>query len=284
MQITKKIHHAFFILFGATAVAAAVSCSQEISSAAEIPLPEWPPENSSEWPEIQSWNIILTDADGSKNFSVSADKKFLELEISGSGPVSVLAEPVSSDFKFFCPAGTVLPFEKEFSWEGGFTADCLKKFYLSAAQRNSKSAAENYASKFNWQKITRTLKEKAEKNSVFYNPWLLDQEKILVSIENGTFTAAKLSLKKTCALSKSEVFSGFPEDKIFSDYVPQNFSTSKEFPAFSKEKINKFLFYENPKTAEPRQNPKEIKFSAKIITVNVQDNSSFSLAINSLPI
>lgn len=268
MQITKKIQNAFFILFSATAFAAAVSCSQEISSEIEIPLPQWPPENSSGIPEISAWKVTATTADGSKTFRIGANEKILTLETSGGVPVSVLAEPVFSDFQFFCPAGMILPFENEFSWEGGFSADCLKKFYLSSVQRNSKSAVENYASKFNWAKITQSIKEKAEKSSVFFNPWLLEQEKILVSIENGTFTAAKLSLKKICTFNAAEIFKDFPENKIFSDYVPQNFPQAKDSFTFSKEKNSKFLFYEN----------------SKIITVEVQSNSSFSLAINSLPI
>lgn len=268
MQKIKKIQYAFFISFCASALLASVSCTQQISSMKEISLPQWPPENSSEFPEIESWNITVTTADGSENFSVCAEKKTITLELEDSAPVSVLARPVNSGFQFFKPAGMIFPFEDEFSWENGFSADCLKKFYLSSTQVNSKNAAKNYASRFNWQKFSQTIKEKSEKSDIFYNPWLLDQQNIMVSIEKGNFSATKLSQKKTCSFNAAELFSEFPEKKIFSDYIPQNFSIRSKIFILSKQKINQFLFYEN----------------SKIITVNVESNSSFSLAINSLPI
>lgn len=268
MQKIKKIQYAFFTLFCSIAVAGNISCAQQISSAKEISLPQWPPENSSGLPELDSWNITVTTAGSSENFSVSAEKKTITLETDGSAPVSVTARPINSGFQFFKPAGMIFPFENEFSWEGGFSADCLKKFYLSSTQNNSKNAAENYATRFNWQKFSQTIKEKSEKSTIFYNPWLLDQQNILLSIENGNFSATKLSLKKTCSFNATELFAEFPQNKILSDYVPQNFSTKNESFILSKQKINKFLFYEN----------------SKIITVEAESNSSFSLAINSLPI
>lgn len=268
MQKIKKIQHAFFTLFCAGALLTSISCTQQVSSIKEISLPQWPPEHSSELPEIELWNITVTTADGSENFSVGADKKNITLELEDSAPASVLARPVNSGFQFFKPAGMIFPFEDNLSWESGFSADCLKKFYLSSTQVNSKNAVKNYASRFNWEKLSQTIKEKSEKSEIFYNPWLLDQQSILISIEKGNFSATKLSQKKTCAFNATELFAEFPEKKIFSDYVPQNFFTKNEIFILSKQKINQFLFYED----------------SKIITVNAESNSSFSLAINSLPI
>ena len=268
MQKIKKIQHAFFTLFSTIAIAGNISCTQQIFSIKEISLPQWPPEDSSELPKAEAWNITVTTADGSEDYKISAEKKTITLEVNSSAPVSVTARPITSGFQFFEPAGMIFPFENEFSWEGGFSADCLKKFYLSSTLNNSKNAVENYASRFNWQKFSQTIKEKSENSAVFYNPWLLDQQNILLSIENGNFSATKLSLKKICSFNATELFAEFPQNKILSDYVPQNFSEKNKTFILSKQKINKFLFYEN----------------SKIITVEAESNSSFSLAINSLPI
>ncbi len=275
MQKIRKNQRAFFTLFCAGMILVNVSCAQQISSTKEFCLPQWPPENyscrpgnSSAFPEIESWSITVTTADGSENFSVRPDGKKITLDLEDSSPVSILVRPVTCGFQFFKPAGMIFPFEDEFSWESGFSADCLKKFYLSAAQANSKNAVKNYASRFNWQKFSGTIKEKSEKSEVFYNPWLLDQQSILLSIENASFSATKLSQKKTCSFYAAELFAEFPEKTILSDYVPQNFSAKNEVLILSKQKINQFLHYEN----------------SKILTVSVQGNSSFSLAINSLPI
>ncbi len=268
MQKTKKNQHALFTLFCTIVVAGNISCTQQFSSTKEISLPQWPPENSAELPKLNSWLITVTTANGSEMFSVDADSQKITLELDDSAPTSILAWPKNSSFQFFKPAGMIFPFEKEFSWESGFAADCLKKFYLSSTQNNSKNAVKNYSSRFNWQKFAQTIKEKSEKSTVLYNPWLLDQQNILLSIENGCFSATKLSQKKTCSINATELFAEFSENRIFSDYVPQNFSTKNELFTLSKQKINKFLLYEN----------------LKIITVTAQNNSSFSLAINSLPI
>lgn len=277
MQKIKKIQYAFFTLFCAGMILINVSCTQQISYTKEFYLPQWPPENSSSisenfsaFPEVESWSITVTTAESSENFSfnASANTQKISLELDNSAPVSILARPVTCGFQFFMPAGMIFPFENEFSWESGFSADCLKKFYLSASQANSKDAVKNYASRFNWQNFSSTIKEKSEKSGAFYNPWLLDQQSVLLSIENASFSATKLSQKKTCSINAAELFAEFPEYRIFSDYVPQNFCAKNESFTLSKQKINKFLLYEN----------------SKIITVSVQSNSSFSLAINSLPI
>lgn len=274
MQLIKKIQFALFMLSGAVGAAVATSCEHQLTPSKEISLPQWPPECScgeSVWPEIEAWEITVTTAEGSENFSVCADKKSITLSMDSSSPVSLLARPVFSGYCFFKPAGMIFPFEEEFSWEAGFSSDCLKKFYISAAQNNPKNTARDYAARFNWQKITLTIKNNAKNNRAFYNPWLLDQPGILASIEDRTFTAAKLSMKKICSVTASELFKDFPENSIFSDYVPQNFcqeNQENKIFTLSQQKLNSFLFYEN----------------LKIITVNAKSRTSFSLAINSVPI
>lgn len=277
MQLIKKIQFALFMLSGAVGAAVATSCEHQLTPSKEISLPQWPPECScgeSVWPEIEAWEITVTTAEGSENFSVCADKKSITLSMDSSSPVSLLARPFFSGYCFFKPAGMIFPFEEEFSWEAGFSSDCLKKFYISAAQNNPKNAARDYAARFNWQKITLTIKNNAKNNRAFYNPWLLDQPGILASIEDRTFTAAKLSMKKICSVTASELFKDFPENSIFSDYVPQNFcqedqeNQENKIFTLSQQKLNSFLFYEN----------------LKIITVNAKSRTSFSLAINSVPI
>ena len=81
-------------------------------------------------------------------------------------------------------------------------------------------------------------------------------------------------MKKICSVTASELFKDFPENSIFSDYVPQNFCQENQEDqenkifTLSQQKLNSFLFYEN----------------LKIITVNAKSRTSFSLAINSVPI
>ncbi len=261
------------IIFNAALCILQISCANSETRPATVVFPQWPPENKNNWPPLSEWNITVTDGATSENFTITAERESITLELNSSAPVSVLVRPLVCGKEFFEPAGMIFPYEKNISWESGFCTETLQKFYLNAMISNSKENCRNYAAKFNWEKFIQTINTKIKDSKKFYNPWLLNQEDILTSISAENFSASKFTIKKTKNFSSEKLFNTLQKTPLHS-YIPQNISFSEESETFSLStlKLNKFLLYDESEF-----------FNSKIVTVSVQD-STFSLAVNSLPL
>ncbi len=106
---------------------------------------------------------------------------------------------------FFYPAGTVYPYGTGLSWEGGFASSVLSDFYRNAKETgNAADTMKNYAGSFNWKKFLGELEKRSELSDE-YNPWFLDKQQILTSIEEGSFSASLLKVKGTKSISVEEI-------------------------------------------------------------------------------
>lgn len=213
-------------------------------------LPAWPYENI----PLSGWQISLfyeNDIDKNSSFYINhneSTKEFLTVQLKQNSPFCITARPItlSSDGKtetlFFMPAGTVYPFlctrenknkgqisgfTMNLTWEDGFTATVMKSFSSSAS--------------FNWTKFSQTLHKKISDSEEYYNPWLLDKNKIYRDIEKHSFTAVNLNGKKPVILEKDAL------DQIFlSPFIPLNehlIENNTVFPLWLSEspEDNRFL-------------------------------------------
>lgn len=289
----------FILFFCAIFCIFCFSCANEIIYSKNVPLPEWPPENSKNWPPLDSWKITVTSASSSKSFEVQVEKKSFLLEIPKEEsffPISIIAQPKTFKIDFFEPAGMIFPYEKNISWRSGFSSEILKKIYINLAISNSKETVENFVAKFNWEKFSESIKLKANTNKTFYNPWLLSEEEVLKSISAENFSASLLNLKKCKTFSYESFFNKNSENQAFHSYIPQNFSTNSDF-VLSTQKINQFFLYNYSQNNYNQNNQSNFKENAevgniekfeysesKIISVYVNQDSTFLLAVNSLPL
>lgn len=278
----------FMLFFSALFCAICNSCANDVVYSKNILLPEWPPENCKNWPPLESWKITITCANSSKLLEVPAEKKSFLLEISKEEsffPVSIIVQPKTFGINFFEPAGMIFPYEKNISWQSGFSSEILKKIYLNLTISNSKENVENFVSKFNWKKFSESIKQKEESAKTFYNPWLLNEEEILKSISQESFSASLLNVKKCKNFSSSTLFNQNEENQTFHSYIPQNFSSNSDL-VLSTQKINQFFLYKNNfNNVEISKNSEESEYSeSKIISVYVNQDSTFLLAVNSLPL
>lgn len=275
------IFNAFFIVFKMFCLS---SCSQEELDECEIQLPVWPPEQSEYdlsleneliWPKNEMWLLTLTTSESSETIEVSENEKSVKIKTNGFEPISVTVQPKTNGIYFFKPAGLIFPFETSFSWESGFCADCLKMFYLKAKKENSSQSVKEYAQRFNWQKMILSVHEKSDeakssKEELFYNPWKINQADLINLIFEKDFTLTALKMKKVFSINYDELFPNYKN--VLSDYVIENYFCKTNGITFSKEKINKFLYADSSLQ------------DFKLITAQGESKTSFSLAINSLPI
>lgn len=143
--------------------------------------------------EADSWEIITRCGKKSSSLKTYFSGGRIVLSLEKDAPTSILLYPLKDDEKLSeNPFGAVWPWVNEFSSLHGFSAEILSQFYIHAeAAGNSDNTMKAFISRFNWQKFCKELENIAEKNDG-YNPWLLNRQKILESIESKSFSAKLL--------------------------------------------------------------------------------------------
>ncbi len=143
--------------------------------------------------EADSWEIITKCGKKSSLLKTDFSGGRIVLSLEKDAPTSILLYPLKDDEKLSeNPFGAVFPWVNEFSSLHGFSAEILSQFYIHAESAgNSDDTIKAFISRFNWQKFCKELENIAEKNDG-YNPWLLNRQKILESIESKSFSAKLL--------------------------------------------------------------------------------------------
>jgi hypothetical protein len=199
----------FLLLAAAGAIVPAVfmSCSQTAglplrTEPVTFVLPSWPPEKDTLYPPLSYWSIQYCSGSSAGTFTVDAkntDKASFTLEISGGIPCAVTAQPVTrhgnTESAFFYPAGCIYPPDSSIAWEEGFPASVCMQLYLSSESSTDKTA--DYLAKFNWQKLSGSLKERAAAGGPAWNPWMLDRTAICRAAAAHTFSTKLLVIKNS---------------------------------------------------------------------------------------
>lgn len=235
------------------------SCAVARPPEYQLELPAWPPENNPSWPSLDCWLVEETASEGTSTRIIPSQSHHTLIQLNRQEPVAVLVYPITEELSFFKPAGCILPYNTELSWEQGFSADTLKKLY-GACSENSTSATRDFASRFNWSKFSLALDD-YQLTQELYNPWLLDQYAIIKSILKEEFSKTSLSQKK-CSVSVLP----YP---LFCDYVPQNTEGTGQSFALKETVLSKFITCQSPRN---------------LITATVDGKEGLSLAINSVPL
>ena len=147
---------------------------------------------------VTSWSIVYTDKDNvlcKKKYSSQQlhSSSTITLVLHKSCPIPVLAYPTSfsephDDTLLTKPLGAIVPYSTSLVFADGFAADILRTLYVASLQSRTVSQVQEYLSRFNW---ARLLKRCAS----YPDPWLLDKERILRAIANGSFKQNDIVLK-----------------------------------------------------------------------------------------
>ena len=211
-----------------------------------ISFPQWPPVQSGEksnvqirYPELSRWLVTVQTKSGRKSFYTK--EKELCLTVGKNECFAVTVRPITksiyrecgcgecnTEFEknsckalveiyeecdFFMPAGIILPMsdKKCLSWEEGFLAE----IFMSAADINFPLES------FNWKKAEEVIEKKlSADNSVFYNPWFCNREKILENLSEGNFRESFLNASGLVSVSL--------EEEVLSSFIPENEYIARE--------------------------------------------------------
>ena len=200
---------------------------------------------------LSFWKIEFVTASSSSTKIISGNQKSFSHEFEKNIPCSVLCTPLFSTensnenikktFEFLYPAGTIYPFEKNISWEGGFCAKILQDFIIQEKESKSDEQIKNNLLYFNWTRFIKSVKEKnADEN---YVPWLTESEKIVSAISDGKFSVTLLNMKNFSTFSENELLKN--ENAIlFSKYAKENSINSRrsqKFYSIKKEDVSVLL-------------------------------------------
>ena len=186
----------------------------------EFAFPQWPQN----LPPLVCWKVECYEGETGRHIvnEYPPDSKSLSLKVKKNTPLYICASPVTGSQtmrqEFFKCAGAVYPWSLELSWGGGYSANLMRTLVLGMEKSGCSAGyiAQNL-SLFNWYRLNQVLEQKQQdslEEGVFYNPWLLDSQKVLEGIAYKDFTATKLR--------QSNVFSANLEFCVYSSYVPEN--------------------------------------------------------------
>lgn len=228
----------FFLLFFGLFF---ICCSQEepllINEEIHIKLPEWP-NFVKDTVELSGWQISIKGKYVNEEFFIpyNENQRDFSLTAPKNKHFSIKATPVTknidntSETLFFMPAGSVYPdlysdSGLQLTFEDGFTA-----YIMSLLETEDFS----YADHFNWKKFSQVIQTRSSDQSIFYDPWKLNIQKITHGIRTGNFTSVLLNSPKTKIIEIPE-----PYPIFLYPYIPLN---ERFF------KPDKIPIYENDKT------------------------------------
>ena len=216
------------LLFSACQLSAAASREEEI----RVELPQWPPADafSENYPALSRWKIVITKA-ASVTTCYTTDTS-IEISVGKNEPVSVLAYPItlledSEECSYFKPAGFFYPWSAEvsnaLSWEQGFLADAMAKFFCNAIESCNSPQDSSWAVRtFNWSKAQEVIDKKlAEPQELFYNPWFINYATFLDNLAASQFRQSLLNTSSCYAFSV-ESYSSDQQSPLLSSFIPEN--------------------------------------------------------------
>lgn len=125
------------------------------------------------------WTVNYTDGSSFGELRASPGKTFsLTMPRNCCIPLLARAENAAPTVK---PYGAIYPYTTTLTKADGFSADILRTLYSASSSSNQHSKVQTFLSRFNWQRFMETCR-------TYEDPWLLDRERILTKIANGTFT------------------------------------------------------------------------------------------------
>lgn len=199
--------------------------SQALEEEFTIALPQWPQN----YPALSRWRIEIISAEKQERFYTTASS--ISVCTKKNRPFCITAQPLTlmedgNECAYFKPAGYLYSTaETSLSWEAGFLAFIMKKlFFLGIDEGLSSVDIEYLISTFNWNKAQETIEKKLNTDStLYYNPWLLSETKLLEGISAKSFKATLLNNSACAALPASEL----PEN-FLSTFIPENFTLKQK--------------------------------------------------------
>lgn len=209
------------------------------------------PEGDSSVPEFSRWHIQIISQNIETDFFTSEISFEFEAEI--NQPLSIIAQPLfkiseTQESDFFKPAGAIYPYFcnngiLQLTWESGFSATLLRKLFLSGKETGvTKEHLNDFLTRFNWKKFQSAISDNINSSSSnFYNPWFLDQERILSNLCMGIFQLSYLNLSYVYEFPVEKT--GIPENiSFYSSFIPENDYISKN-RIITLKKNEPILFY-----------------------------------------
>ena len=231
-------------------------------------LPSWPPKDELQqsYPDLTSWLISIESEDCSKKFTlpvsspenVSPDKTENGITISGSTitlkakknkPLSITAQPITEGVLFFKQAGFIYPYDcissgtstskNNITWSQGFLATVMENIFKN--KNYSKSELNDFISHFNWKKASEIIKNKLNNSEEHYNPWLLNETRLMEKICSKKASSIYFNMSSTEEVPLSSLIANQdqaqedshsskgtsptgPSPTILSSFIPENSS------------------------------------------------------------
>ena len=221
------------------------ACQLSVNTPAEenllIYLPEWPPvadgtETSPAYPPLSRWLIQITGAEFQNRYYTTGAS--VSVNIKKNRPFCITAQPITilqdgSETLYFKPAGYFYPASEQnnITWEQGYLAQIMQKMFLNCIEEYMPPVdIEYHVSTFNWKKAQETIQKKLDSSStLFYNPWLISESKLLQSITSHSFKATLLNATGCAALPVTTLTQSSAEPAFFlSSFIPENFSLNQK--------------------------------------------------------
>ena len=200
-----------------------------------IKFPDWSPQiTQTSWPSLSRWKVSFQSPYESKTWYTV--EKEINFKVTKNIPCSFVFTPITileggNESSYFYPAGFIYPYSfkggeiQNGSWEEGFLASIMQRVILSKKESGiSEENMENFLLSFNWKKAETIIEEnllESKESQNFYNPWLIDSQKLLENLSCKKFSSTLLNTTSVYYFSKNQLFSG-KEEKFLTPFVPQN--------------------------------------------------------------
>jgi len=144
---------------------------------------------------VSTWRLVYTDCDNTPREVVMHSTETIPLDVAKNSCTPLLAYPVfdirtasnPAPLKITTtyapvdrPLGAIYPYRCTLSYADGFAADILCTLYTSCSKENTPAQVQRYLARFNWMRFMELCYS-------YKDPWLLDRERILLNIADGTF-------------------------------------------------------------------------------------------------
>lgn len=202
----------------------------------QIELPIWPPENScnSNYPDLYCWKIIIDKPEKSQTFYTSTQAIFISCH--KNEPVCITCYPLTKTINneptnYFYPAGFIYPYSSfdkntgHATWEQGYICEIMHRIINSKKETGvSIEHLREFLKSYNWKKMQEYIEKKIQESkedatSVFFNPWLIDSQRLLDNLCYGNFKSAMLNITGIYTFTIEELFQ---HNKIISPFIPEN--------------------------------------------------------------
>ncbi len=235
----------------------------------KIALPQWPQN----YPALSRWRIEVVSAENQERFYTSASE--IKVSTKKNRPFCITAQPLTlledgNECAYFKPAGHLYTTSgNSLSWEEGFLAFIMNKFFsYGMTEGLSPVDIEYLISTFNWKKAQETINKKLNTDStLYYNPWLLSETKLLEGISSRSFKTSLLNNSVCAPLPAAELPQNF-----LSSFIPENF-TLKQKNQFTVSKNSPIIIGDVKQYAYfvPYKSAKNISLEPVFLPIYIED-------------